>query len=91
MAIEKIKILGVVWEMPAKQRCQFSQFGPVFEVKGLDWQCYLAGSSKRAPGILFFSIAYVANCLFDVKKIDTWVPTFFKHNNSFIGTVLCIK
>ena len=28
MAIEKIKILGVVLELPAKQHCQFSPFGP---------------------------------------------------------------
>ena len=26
MAVEKIKILGAVLELPAKQRCQFSQF-----------------------------------------------------------------
>ena len=28
MAIEKIKILGAVFELPAKQHCQFSPFGP---------------------------------------------------------------
>jgi hypothetical protein len=28
MAIEKIKIVGAVLEMPAKQHCQFSPFGP---------------------------------------------------------------
>ena len=49
MEIEKIKILGVVLELPAKQHCQFSPFGPIFKVNGLDWQCYLAGSSKMAP------------------------------------------
>jgi hypothetical protein len=32
MAIEKIKILGVVLELPAKQHRQFSPFGPFFEV-----------------------------------------------------------
>ena len=26
MAVEKIKILGAVLELPAKQRCQFSPF-----------------------------------------------------------------
>ena len=57
MAIENIKILGAVLELPAKQHCQFSPFGPIFEVNGLDWQCYLAGSSKTAPRILIFSIA----------------------------------
>ena len=50
MAFEKIKILGAVLELPVKQHCQFSPFGPIFEVNGLDWQCYLAGSFKTAPG-----------------------------------------
>ena len=53
----KNKILGAVLELPAKQHCQFCPFGPTFEVNGLDWQCYLAGSSKLAPRILIFSIA----------------------------------
>ena len=57
MAIEKIKILGAVLELPAKQHCQFSPFGSLYEVNGLDWQCYLAGSSKTAPRILIFSMA----------------------------------
>jgi hypothetical protein len=35
MAIEKIKILRAVLDLPAKQHCQFSPFGPVFEVNGL--------------------------------------------------------
>ena len=29
MGIEKIKILGAILELPAKQHCQFSQFGPI--------------------------------------------------------------
>jgi hypothetical protein len=57
MGIEKIKILGAVLELPAKQHCQFNPFGPLYEVNGLDWQCYLAGSSKMAPRILIFSMA----------------------------------
>ena len=28
-----------------------------------------------------------ANYSFEVKNIEIWVPTFFKHNNSFIATV----
>ena len=28
MAIEKIKILGAILELPTKQHCQFSPFGP---------------------------------------------------------------
>jgi hypothetical protein len=54
MAIEKIKILGTVLELSAKQHCQSSPFGPFVLVNGLDWQCCLAGSSKTAPRILIF-------------------------------------
>ena len=35
-----------------------------------------------------FSIAMFADYSFDVKKIDIWVPAFFKYNNSFIATVV---
>ena len=40
--IEKMKILAAVLELPTKQHCQFSPFGP------LSWYC-LAGSSKTGP------------------------------------------
>ena len=70
MAIEKIKILGAVLELPAKQHCQFSPFGPIFEVNGLDWHCFLAGRSKTAPRILIFSIAIGANYSYEVKTSE---------------------
>ena len=70
MAIEKIKILGAVLELPAKQYCQFSPFGPMFEVNGLDWQCYLAVSSKTAARILIISIAIGADYSYEVKNSE---------------------
>jgi len=70
MAIEKIKILVAILELPAKQHCQFSPVGPVFEVNGLDWQCYLGGSSKTAHRILIFSIALGANYSYKVKNSE---------------------
>ena len=76
MAIEKIKILGAVLELPAKKHCQFSPFGPIFEVNGLDWQCCLAGSSQRAPRTLSFSIAMGAECLSYLKSIETHARAF---------------
>ena len=92
MDIEKIKILGAVLELPAKQHCQFSPFGPCFEVNGLDWQCYLAGSSKTAPRILIFSIAIGADFSFDIKSGFSIAPAFSLHNNFDIGSVpwVCI-
>ena len=88
MAIEKIKILGAVLELPAKQHCQFSPFGPIFEVNGLDWQCYLAGSSKTAPRILIFSIAIGADYSFDIKSGFSIAPAFFLHKNFDIASVI---
>ena len=87
MAIEKIKILGAVLELPAKQHCQFSPFGPLYEVNGLDWQCYLAGSSKTAPRILIFSIAIGADYSFDIKSGFSIAPAFSLHNNFDIASV----
>ena len=87
MAIEKIKILGAVLELPAKQHCQFSSFGPTSEVNGLDWQCCLAGSSKTAPRIFIFSIALDAEYLSYVKFIATRVPTFFGYTISVLASV----
>ena len=78
MAIEKIEILGTVLDLPAKQHCQFSPFGPIFEVNGLDWQCYSAGSSKTAARILIFSIAIGADYSFYVKHIATYAPHIFE-------------
>ena len=87
MAAEKIKILGVVLELPAKQHCQFSPFGSIFEVNGLDWQCYLAGSSKTTPRILIFSIAIGADYSYEIKDSEILAPSFLRHNNSFIATL----
>ena len=49
MAVEKIKILGAVLELPTKQQCQSSPFTSEIEPNGLNWQYCLDGSSKTAP------------------------------------------
>ena len=87
MAIEKIKILGALWELPAKQHCQFWPIKPNFEVNGLDWQCCLAGSSKTAPRIFNFSIVLGAKYLSYVKSIATYAPTFFGYIISVLASV----
>ena len=79
---KKIKILGAVLELPAKQHCQSSPFTSKIGPNGLNWQCCLAGSSKTAPRILIFFNCY--------GSIVIWAPAFFMHNNSFIATVLSI-
>ena len=70
MAIEKIKILGAILELPAKLHCPFSPFGPLIVVNGLDWHCFFASSSKTAPGILISKI-FVADYSFDLTSIET--------------------
>ena len=66
--LKKIKILGAVLELPAKQHCQFSLFTAKM-ANGLNWQCCLAGSSKTAPTILIFSIAMGADYSFELISI----------------------
>jgi hypothetical protein len=59
--IRKMKIMGAVFEQPAKQHRQSSPFTSKL---GQNWpiqQCCSSGSSKMAPMILIFSIANGAN------------------------------
>ena len=51
------------------------------EVNGLDWQCYLTGSSKTAPRIF-------AEYLFYVKFIATFALTF---SGSIISVLASVK
>ena len=43
---------------------------------------------KRPPGFWFFSTALGADYSFEGKNIEIWAPTFFKHNNSSVATML---
>ena len=73
MAIEKIKILGAVLELPAP-------IHPIYLKPGPNWpnrQCCLAGSSETAPRIFIFSIAMGVEYLSYVKSIATFALTFF--------------
>ena len=55
--------------------------------RSLGWQCCLAGSSKRAPRILIFSIAMGADYLSYVKFIATRAPTFIGYIISVLASV----
>jgi hypothetical protein len=48
MAIEKIKIMGAVLELPAKKHCQSSSFTSKSGPNGLNWHHCLTGSYKTA-------------------------------------------
>jgi hypothetical protein len=73
MAVEKIKILGAVLELPGKQ-LPIQPILPDFLVNGPNWQWCLAGSSKTAHRILIFSIVLGAEYSFYVKSIATYAP-----------------
>ena len=83
-AIEKIKILGAVLELPAKQHCQF---GPILRLLGWIGSAFLAGSSKMAPRIFIFSIVLGAEYLSYVKSIETHAYKFLPLNISAVGSV----
>ena len=89
MAIEKIKILGAIFELQAKQHFQFSLFSihPENGPNGLNWQCCLAGSSKTAPRILIFSIAMGADYSIELISIKPYALQFIVHNKFFLGRV----
>ena len=94
MAIEKIKILGAVLELPAKQHSQFLPIQPIHLENGpnwLYWQCCLAGSSKAAPRIFIFSIVLGAEYSFYLKSISTYANTFLGYNKSVLAIVLSLK
>ena len=74
-----MKILGAIWELPAKQHCQSNP----------NRQCCLAGSSKTASRILIFLIAMGAEYLSYVKSIATFALTFFWYIISVLASVFC--
>ena len=60
---------------------------PIYLNIGPNWQCCLAGSSKRAPRILIFLIAMDADDLSYVKFIATYGPAFFGYIISVLAMV----
>ena len=82
LQLKKIKILGArygalpIWPI-----------WPNFEVNGLDWLCWLVGTSKTAPRIFVFSIVLGAEYLSYVKFIETHARAFFTLDILFIETV----
>ena len=68
--IWKMKILGAVLELPAKQRYQFSPFTSNWP----NWQCCLAGSSKLTPRILIFQFSFCPGCRISILYEIHWNP-----------------
>ena len=55
---------------------------------GPNWPNQQCCSSKTAPRILIFSIAIGNDYSHEVKNSEIQAPAFFKHNNSFIATLI---
>ena len=70
MASEKIKIVGAVLELPAKQHCQFSPFGPFSHWMGFIGSAVLQVAPKWLPGFDFL-IAMGADYSFELISIET--------------------
>ena len=86
MAIEKMKILGALLELHAKQDYQSSPFTSKFGQIGQIGSC-LAGSFQTAPRSLIFSISMGADYSFYVKTIETHARAFLKVIIFSIGSV----
>jgi hypothetical protein len=78
-----VNSLGCLGSNGFQLKWSFDTHGNLAHLWGKWARLALAGSSKTA---LIFSIAMVAHYSFDVKNIDTWVPAFSRHNNSFVAT-----
>ena len=72
MAVEKIKILGAILELPAKWHYQSSLF-----------TSKLGQIGQSSQNLIFFLIAMGANYSSYVKSIPTYAPTFFVYIISF--------
>ena len=68
----------------------FWTYQPIYLKTGsnwLNWQCFLAGSSKTAPMILLFSIVMGAEYSSYMKSIATFAFTFFWYIISVLASV----
>ena len=89
IAIEKkkIKILGAVLKLPAKQHRQFSPFTAKMGQMGWIGSAVYLVAPKRPPDFTFFLIAMDADCSFELISIVHWVPQFIEHNKIFLNSV----
>ena len=76
MAIEKIKILGAVLELPAKQHCQSSPFtSKLGQIGQIGSAVYLV-APKWLPGSIFlvyyFGLSQCASYIFKNMRLNTF-------------------
>ena len=79
MAIEKIKILGALLELPAKQHCRFGQLAPkqlpgfsFFSiVLGAKYSSYVKSIATFAPTFYGHIISVLASVISKAKREET--------------------
>ena len=72
MAIEKIKILGAVLELPAKQHCQFSQFTVKMGQMGWIGSAVKLVAPKRPPGFLTLGASLLSSTANSANPPRKW-------------------
>ena len=67
--VKKSKSWGTFWSYQLNSTANSAHWAQFLRyLNGLNWQCYLAGSSKTAPRILIFSIAIGADYSYEMKN-----------------------
>ena len=87
MAIKKIKILGAILELPAKQHCQSSPFTKKVGQMGLIGSAVLLVASKQPPEFWFFQLPWVPIIHLSLFPLSIERPQFIGHNEIFLGSV----
>ena len=85
MTTERIKILGAILELPAKQQCQFNPFGPFLQYMG--WIFSAIWQVQKGPQDFDFFNSMGANYSLELNSSETYSPKFFGLNNLFLGSV----
>ena len=98
MAIEKIKILGAVLELPAKQHCQTSPFisklGQIFSiVLGAQYLSYVKSIETHARAFLTLNILSIGTvyCLITIQIVTIIVPKIAPKLTSQFSTKLYLR
>ena len=77
--------------LPAKQLCQFGQFGPILREVGWIGSAVYLVAPERLPGFSFFSIVLGAKYFSYVKSIATFALPLFGYIISVLGSVNNLK
>ena len=87
MAIEKIKVLAAVLDLPIGQHCQSSQFtAKIGQMRWIGGAVWLV-APKRPPEFWFFELPWVQNLHFSWNPLLPQTPQKSWDNHSFLSGV----